>query len=310
MPDQVSLAITADENYLDGLVGTLAGAASSTKSSRIDAKVLDCGITDSSWTLVVELFSKTFPSLNLSRHQIRPEQLSVFNPSGKKRRLNTSTYARLVVPDLFKDLERIIYLDSDLHIDADLQILYDWPLDGALIGAVQEAHLPAMSENVPAAYLSSCDRELPAFNCGMLLMDLAAIRRDKLIEQIIEQADSIGEKFQDQGMLNYALRGKWKSLPTCWNRQLFVTENFSIFRDHPNSIWHFIGKMKPWHFAPQHQRGLVADFYDRISSIGWTPKKSGTWKPRSSAWRDLLKAGRAYALRQQRRLYAAKSVTK
>ncbi len=181
-------------------------------------------------------------------------------------------------------------------------MLYNWPLEGALVGAVQELHLPEMSQNVPPEHLSEADLKLPAFNCGLLLMDLAAIRREKLIEQIIEQAGSIGEKFQDQGMLNYMLRGKWKALPTCWNRQKFVTENFSIYRDHPHSIWHFIGKMKPWHFAPQHQRGLVADFYKNISAIDWDQIQTGTWKPRSPAWRDTIKAACAYALRQHRRL--------
>lgn len=302
MLQNLSIAIAADENYLDGLVGTLVGAAHSTTASVIDTKVLDCGISDSSWALVEEFFSKAYPNLKLSRHQISPEKLSAFNPTGKSRHLNTSIYARLAVPDLFPDLKRIIYLDADLYINADLQLLYVYPLDGALIGAVHEAHLPQLSQNVPPEHLSSADLELPAFNCGILLMDLAAIRREKLIEQIIKQADSIGDKFQDQGMLNYALRGKWKPLPACWNRQLFVTENFSIYRDHPKSVWHFIGKMKPWHFAPKHARGLMADFQRDMIASGWSPHYHGEWRSQSPAWRDALKATRAHTLRMLRRL--------
>lgn len=103
-------------------------------------------------------------------------------------------------------------------------------------------------------------------------------------------------------MLNYVLMRQWKELPLRWNRQRFVTENFSIYRDHPTSVWHFIGKMKPWHYAPGKGRGIVEDFQRNLRTIGWRSRFRGDWHPRSAASRDSLKAARAFALRSLRTL--------
>ena len=302
MTSPISIALSSDENYLDGLVGTLSGAIRSTPDTLINAVILDCGIHNDSWHSLEHTLSAAYPQLTLLRQPIHPDQLTIFNPSNEKRRLNNSSYARFLLPELLLKHNRIIYLDSDLHIDADLRPLYSTPLDGTLVGAVTEAHLPRLDQCISPNALSDDDKKLPAFNAGVMIMDLSAMRRTKLIEQIIALPDSIQNKMQDQSILNYLLRRKWKSLPIRWNRQRFVTENFSIYRDYPGTIWHFIGKMKPWHFDPRHMRGIVADFHRDVVNSGWVPRQKGSWRPLSPAWRDLTKRTRAFSLRNLRRL--------
>lgn len=298
----LSIALASDENYLDGLVGTLSGAVQSTSNTTINAVILDCGIYDDSWLELELTLSTAYPQLTLSRKHIHPDQLAVFNPTNETRRLNNSSYARLLLPELLPDLSRVIYLDCDLHIDADLRALYAAPLDGFLVGAVPESHLPRLDQSIPISALSETDQSLPAFNAGVMVMDLSAMRHDNLVERINAPFDSSQWKLQDQSILNYLLRRKWKALPTQWNRQRFVTENFSVYRDYPNSIWHFIGKMKPWNFDPQHMRGIVSDFHRDVLKSGWMPRQKGSWQPLSPAWRDIAKGTRAFALRNFRSL--------
>lgn len=297
MNPPLTLAFASDETYLDGVVGTLSGVVRRAPGATIRVFILDCGIHDTSWDRLQQFFATHSPTAALFRLVITPERLRMFNPDNRLHRVNNSSYARLLLPELLPDEDRIIYLDCDLVVDADLRPLFATTLDGAPVAAVQDAHMPTLGLNIPPELLTETEVALPVFNSGVLLMDLAAMRRSRVLEQILALPPSFHVKFQDQSVLNYVTRGRWKQLPVRWNRQRFVTENFSLYRDHPDSVWHFIGKMKPWHFAPSFMRGLVADFHRDLVSKGWVPRLRGESRPLSPAWRDSIKAARASLLR-------------
>lgn len=288
----LTVALASDASYIDGLVGTLAGVARHS-SAPIQALILDCGINDADWESIQASFRSRFPALCFTRLQIQEQQLASFNPGNRSLRLNNSAYARLLLAELAPEHSKVIYLDSDLMVDADLQPLFDTSLDGALIGAVSEQHMHSLARNIPAAFVTPADAGKPAFNSGVMLMDLNAFRQANLLDKIRQCASAVQFNFQDQAMLNYALKDRWKTLHPRWNRQRFVTENFSIYRDHRGSVWHFIGKMKPWHFAGEHARGLVADFLRNLDDIGWQRRHNGRWRPLSSMWRDGAKSVQA-----------------
>jgi len=302
MTQPLTLALTSDETYLDGVIGTLSGVLRNASPAPVHAVILDCGIRDSSWALLEHTLRSTFPLLSLRRIPVSPEQLHAFNPTGAALRLNNSSYARLLLPELLPDTTRILYLDCDLLVSADLNPLFTTPLHGKLIGAVPETHTPRLDQSIPGHLLTPEETTLPTFNAGVLLLDLAGLRNSAVIDRIRALPPAFHSIHMDQAVLNYVVRGNWEKLPGRWNRQRFITENFSVYRDHPGSVWHFIGRMKPWHFAPSFMRGLVADFHRDLVSTSWIPRTRGTLRPLSPAWRDLLKATRACVLRLARGL--------
>jgi len=302
-----TIALSSDDAYLDGLVGTLCGVARSTSDAPVHAVILDCGILDANWARMEQSLRLTFPRLTLRRLRIPAERLREFNPTGAVLRLNNSAYARLLLPELLPDCDRILYLDCDLLVDADLRPLFYAPLDGMLVGAVPETHTPTLGKTVPVHLLTPEEALRPTFNSGVLLLDLAGLRDSDIVDQIRALPVDFYAFFVDQGALNYVLRGRWKKLPARWNRQHFVTENFSLYRDHPGSVWHFIGKIKPWHFEPASMRGLIADFHRNLVCTSWIPRLSGRIRPLSPAWRDFIKATRACVLRLARGLRPASS---
>lgn len=305
MNPPLTLALGSDENYLDGLVGTLSGVARSTSADPIHAVILDCGILDSSWTLLEQTLRTAFPHLSLRRLPIRSEQLQAFNLTQASLRLNNSAYARILLPELLPDCDRILYLDCDLLVDADLRPLFNTPLEGMLVGAVPECHSALLGKSIPRHLLTDAEAARITFNSGVLLLDLAGLREADIIGRIRVLPAEFYSIHMDQAVLNYVLHDRWKRLPLRWNRQCFVTENFSIYRDQPGSVWHFIGKMKPWHFQPSAMRGLMADFHRNLVFTGWTPRLAGKWRPLSPAWRDAVKAARAFVLRLARALRPA-----
>lgn len=168
-----------------------------------------------------------------------------------------ATWYRIALDELLPDAERVLWLDVDLLVKDSLRPLWRTPLDDCLIGAVT---------NVPPGP----DREYserpelggdPYFNAGVLLMDLAAMRREAigpfLREYAVRHADRL--KWRDQDALNEVLHGRRLALHPRWNcmnsvlgfsyaKDYFAEEILEEARRRP-AIRHFEGPSfaKPWH---------------------------------------------------------------
>lgn len=297
MPQPLPIALAADENYLDGLAGTLGGIVRCAPGTAFHAVILDSGILDDSWRRFERAVCSRLQTLTLRRLPIRPDQLQRFAPEVRALNLNNATYSRLLVPELLTDFDRILYLDCDLLIDANLRELFNRPLHGALAAAAPEKHLPLLGQNVTQGMIASHETSLPAFNAGVMLLNLAAMREARLLESSAGLIPELQGRLQSQAVLNYLLKGRWESLPVRWNRQHFLTDKFSLHRDRSDSVWHFVGKIKPWHFNPSRVHGMVADFHRDILASGWSLAVAGGRQHLGSAWREFFKASRARSLR-------------
>jgi lipopolysaccharide biosynthesis glycosyltransferase len=209
--------------------------------------------------------------------------------------LSRAYYSRLLLPRLLpRDLDRILYLDSDIVVCGDLGVLWDTPLAGHLALAVQEVAAPYFDCERALPHFERCEPFLaarrpienyedlgldpfaPYFNSGVMLIDLEGWR----IESIADQCFSVLEKnrafvkFWDQYALNVVLTSRWEMLPERWNSSshlmaipdssqcAFSAEAFEESRRRPEII-HFTGLLKPW--QPDARRRLPrADHFHRV----------------------------------------------
>ena len=300
-PSAVNLALAADHGYLDGLVLVLAGAARAAPSVAFQAYVLDCGMGDDQWHRLEYLVSQRLPRVQCTRIPVSARQLEPFAPPVRRLHLNNSTYARFLLAELLPDIDRIIYLDCDLLIDADLSPLFTLDLAGRLVGAVPDRIVPLLARTLPDWELTEREKEMPAFNAGIMLMDLSALRRADLIASIAPSIPRLQSVLQSQAVLNYVLRDRWLMLPSRWNRQFHLNQIFSPHRDKPDSIWHMFGSMKPWHFSFHRSAGIVADCHRIWRECEWKPLHEGQIRV-SDGPRERLKAIRAFVTRTMHKL--------
>lgn len=171
--------------------------------------------------------------------------------------------ARLLLPDLLPDVDRLVYVDADTLALSSLTALAASPLDGHPLGAVRNVVHPEMHARLrdlgldPANYLNS----------GILVMDLAAMRRDgsgaATLRYIREHGDRL--LWVDQDALNVVFADAWTALHPRWNAQNsfwtwrpWATELFGVqLLDEAVTdpgILHFEGPWlsKPWHYLCQH----------------------------------------------------------
>jgi lipopolysaccharide biosynthesis glycosyltransferase len=146
-----------------------------------------------------------------------------------------STLFRFVAPEVLNHLDRAIYLDCDLIVEADLGELFDTHLDGKPLGAAQDLRLidealttdPARAElqNGTRAYLSEMlgfetrEAMLTYVQAGVAVLDLQKLRGIGYRERMEGTLERLGNqlRFADQCALNAAFVGDIAILDPRWN---------------------------------------------------------------------------------------------
>ncbi len=128
--------------------------------------------------------------------------------------ISLSSYARLFVGEMLpSDIDRVLYMDSDMLVLDDISELMSADLGDNILGAVQDQ---VSRKSKVTVGLHSSDNY---FNAGLLLIDLRRWREfgiGKKCLKFIEDHD--GQVIHhDQGVLNGLLFNQWLRLPLKYN---------------------------------------------------------------------------------------------
>ena len=88
------------------------------------------------------------------------------------------------------------------------------------------------------AFFSGGPTVFEGFNAGVLVMNLARMRRDRAVETTVALARTFG--LHDQDVLNLTTRARRKPLAEEWN----VFPELEMRED--AALAHFVGPVKPW----------------------------------------------------------------
>ena len=166
------------------------------------------------------------------------------------------TYYRLLLADVLPEVDKCIYLDSDIIVKQDLSNFYNIDITDFYLAGVRAAGYQInASDNIKRLELPDVDNYI---NAGVLLINLKKLRADKLTQKFIKL---IEKKYhdQDQDIINVACYKKIKTLPLAYN---VMTKYEKIFdqcikanaytqpeiNDAINNplIIHYADKIKPW----------------------------------------------------------------
>lgn len=182
-----------------------------------------------------------------------------------KNHCSRATMGRMLLPHLAEG--RVLYLDSDTIAYADVRPLFEKNMGTAKIAAARDYTVLGTFRKDCARGVSEFREQidlmspLPVFeyvNCGVILMDCSAIRRDAdVMDRLADMSAASGRRLQDQDMLNYIFKNQVHFLSHSWNSMWGQSRRMArIARatlpagpDHravPPRIVHFIGPRKPW----------------------------------------------------------------
>ena len=213
-----------------------------------------------------------------------------------------ATYYRLAVPQVL-DVERFLYVDADTLCDVDVSGLNTLDLGEAPAGLVPEAPLAGTVDRFVTVQLGNSPAE-PYFNAGIILVNVAEWRRQRVTERAMEYIATHRPPFHDQSALNVVLHGNALALEAKYNCISNMRKSWPVLRAPYGKIGrlvHFLDYPKPWDFLgefvhPQYR--LWRSVLDKTVMRGFRswhatpsrkfPKTRKTWTGYKKALKDRL----------------------
>lgn len=289
--NNVPVVICFDDNYsLSG--GALINSIikNSNPADNYDIVVLENGVSARNKSRFYSLlkgrnnFSLRFFDVNAFS-----EMKSVYT----RAHFSAATYARLFIPSIFCDFEKVLFIDADTIVESDVAELVHTELGENLIAAVRDivmegfvkfsaiAHIDEpknLSANQYLEQVLGMKETHNYFQAGIILFNINQMRKENTSARLMEAMKARRYWFLDQDIMNKVFYDRVHYLPGEWNvyhgngntDDFFPNLKFETYmgflksRKQPKMI-HFAGENKPWD-APH------VDFFDNFMSyINGTP---------------------------------------
>ena len=289
------IACGADENYAQPLAVTLYSAMRNLKLSgyAVDLYVFDGGISAESKERLRRVVEGAYDgSVRLA--WVNPD-MDALADLPTREGISTSAYFRLLIPEhIPADTERVIYLDSDLLVKADLTRLWEEPMEGQALMAVRGFNNPYVSSRLGILKYEELGLapDTPYFNSGVMVINVNWWRREEVPERVCQYMRAYREHLNlcDQEGLNAVLAENWKELDPRWN----VIGTLNSLEDWPASahkermrrireklmsepyILHFAGPSKPWMVEYRHPAQF--QWMRCLRESGWYHSAEGVWR--------------------------------
>lgn len=194
---------------------------------------------------------------------------------------------RLLIPELFRQYEKVVYLDCDVVVNIDIAEAFQADIKGYLLGAVRTCAIPStMKHNQETLGFTE------TFKSGALLINTELMCREHVRERCFQLLENDMQRemprytWPDQDVLNIVCKGSVRFFSEEWN---FITSPLNPFApkdatlcsvhltEHKEiskrcKIIHYTGELRPWIY-PNVPMGKVfweiarqTDFYDDLAT--------------------------------------------
>jgi len=167
--------------------------------------------------------------------------------------LTAETTYRLLIPELFPQFDKVLYLDSDIVIIRDVSHLFDTDIECYIAGVSRELMNEHMKKHVDSLVLSFSDEYY--FNAGVFLINTRLFTKKGIKEKCFNLLnDKKKYAYLDQDVLNIICHGdvlyldeRWNCCWHHWHYEALDSHN-EIFIKSATDPWiiHFSSDKKPW----------------------------------------------------------------
>ncbi len=262
----VTLVLASDDYYVPYLSALLQSVKDTSSPEReYDIIVLTRDIKASNQVLLKQQIEQKNVSLRF--YDVSPLMRDYADALDLHGHFQIETYYRLLMQDVLKDWNKVLYLDSDMIACRDIAELFDTDIDDYLLGAVRDADTAGLYNGYNPQMKGYVDDVLGIsdpygyFQAGTILFNLDEFRKTFDISDIFDFATSKEWKLLDQDVLNFIAQGCVKYVPMEWNVMTdwrgirvkdiiarapkWMRDEYLEARKHP-AIIHYAGPEKPW----------------------------------------------------------------
>ncbi|NOT57112.1 MAG: hypothetical protein HOP18_21130 [Deltaproteobacteria bacterium] len=164
-------------------------------------------------------------------------------------------FSRFYLPHIYPGLGKVIYLDADVVVRADIvELLHLGSLEKHVLAAVSDGTFDSWAEYLEkdSKHLRHIESHQPTFNAGVFVTDLSRWHEQEILEKLegwITRHRLALEDFYfgTQSIMNLAFYRDFQHLPSAWNVQpLGWYDDIPEETLQNGKILHWAGKRKPW----------------------------------------------------------------
>ena len=162
--------------------------------------------------------------IDMSKYEDRLQKITT-------HRFGTPSLYRILLPEVFPNLDRIVYLDTDIMLRNDIAILHnmqfksnDW-----LIAARKNLTIPS---EVKYKLNNKCD----FYNSGVLIINLNEWRNQNIQQKVLTEVSTNKYKTPDQSAINIICKNHIEEIPFSWNNTYVPYTNPNIVHFQMNAI--------------------------------------------------------------------------
>lgn len=277
----VNIVFSSDDNYAQHTAVAMASILLNTSNpAKIRFFIIDDGITDDKKSKIkgtAEGLQSTVEFIT-----VKNKQLMQGFVSGE---ISRACYFRIDIPNILPaEVTKVIYLDCDLLLYDDIQILWNTDIGDYPLAAVCDYGIMASKRlRRQKAKCIGLPYKADYFNSGVLIMNLDAWRKADYSGKVIEIVQKNKFPNHDQDALNKVFMNNWYVLPLRWNvippvfnlfmkilKSELLRKNAVEAKKNP-AIFHYAGGYKAWEyklyqgFNDQYYKYLAyTDFKDAV----------------------------------------------
>ena len=177
------------------------------------------------------------------------EKIKKAFPKFNEKRYSVATFYRFLIPHvLTQEIEKIIYLDSDIIVNLDINELWQFELNDNVLAVVPNAFNNGKNSS-DILCIDGLVKPKDYFNAGMLMINLKLMPNEQ--ETIMNGINFIYKnpkysEMNDQSVLNYCFSARSLKLPVKFNRLVKWARYFKVTQAekmiyHYNSITSALG---------------------------------------------------------------------
>lgn len=151
------------------------------------------------------------------------------------------TYARIMMASFVKT-SRVLYLDTDLLVAADVRPLWMRSMGNCIIAAARDRDIKRVADDFPNEGHAG---DAPYFNAGVMLVNLDGWREFQAETKLLRMLSEAPEKYRwwDQTAMNVLFQGNVLFVEDEWNT---FADSIDLTNVNDGKIFHYVGQSKPW----------------------------------------------------------------
>ncbi len=214
----LNLVSSSNNLYSNYLIAMMNSVIKNTPNTILNFYILFADLNEEKQKLITKTFSKNkdirIKFIKIEKVQFQNVILKTYASSSYE------AYARILLSEIFPDLDKIIYLDADTIVLNNLNLLNEIEIDNYPIAAVTDINNNSIKI---FEFLFKLKKVKGYFNSGVIIMNLKLLRKEKFSEKALKfiSETKIPYKFFDQDILNYYFHDKYLKLDYRWNVQLY-----------------------------------------------------------------------------------------